>query len=160
LKSAGFHITGFDLSPYMSRMAQRRLRKAGLDVPLVRGRAENLPFGAAVFDSILATFPAQFIILPETLAALHRVLRPGGRLVIVPEARLTGGGPLTRFIEFLFAITGQRQAGTGDHAPSALWQRAGERFESAGFTVVIEQVKQEKSIVTVVIARKASAGIQ
>jgi ubiquinone/menaquinone biosynthesis C-methylase UbiE len=160
LKSADFHITGFDLSPSMSRMAQRRLRKAGLDVPLVRGRAETLPFASAVFDSILATFPAQFIVMPETLAALYRALRPGGRLVIVPEAHLTGGGPLTRFIEFLFAITGQRQAGTGDHAPSALWQRAGERFERAGFAVTIEQVKLEKSIVTVVVAQKAAAGIQ
>jgi ubiquinone/menaquinone biosynthesis C-methylase UbiE len=158
LKSADFHITGFDLSPNMSRMAQQRLRRAGLDVPLVRGRAEALPFGSAVFDSILSTFPAQFIVMPETLAALYRVLRPGGRLVIVPEARLSGHGPLRLFVEFLFAITGQRQAASESHAPSALWQRARERFETAGFTVTIEQVKLEKSIVTVVVAQKAVAG--
>ncbi len=96
--------------------------------------------------------------MPETLAALYRVLRPGGRLVIVPEARLTSRGLLTRFVEFLFAITGQRQAGAENHAPSALWERARERFETAGFTLTIEQVKLEKSIVTVVVAGKAVAG--
>ncbi|MFZ0545380.1 MAG: methyltransferase domain-containing protein [Candidatus Promineifilaceae bacterium] len=160
LKSADFHVTGFDLSPYMGRMAQQRLRNAGLDVPLVQGRAEMLPFGSAVFDSILATFPAQFIVMPETLASLHRVLRPNGRLVIVPEARLTGHGPVHRFVEFLFAITGQRQAETDAHAPSDLWQRARERFEAAGFTITTEQVTQERSIVTVVVAQKAVAGIQ
>lgn len=156
--AADFHVTGFDLSPAMSRMAQQRLRKAGLKVPLVRGRAESLPFAPAVFDSILATFPAQFIVMPQTLAALYRVLRPGGRLVIVPEARLTSRSPLTRFIEFLFAITGQRQAAAENHAPSALWQRARERFETAGFTVTIKQVELEKSIVTVVVAEKTVAG--
>lgn len=158
LHSANFQVTGFDLSPYMSRKAQKRIQKAGLSIPLVRGCAESLPFASASFDSILATFPAQFIIQPETLAALYRVLRSGGRLVIVPEARLTSQGPLTRFVEFLFAITGQRQAGAENHAPSALWQRARERFETAGFTVTIEQVKLEKSIVTVVVAGKADAG--
>ena len=158
LKTADYHVTGFDLSPNMSRMAQRRLQKAGLAVPLVRGRAELLPFGTAVFDSILATFPAPFIVLPETLESMYRVLKPDGRLVIVPEAQLIGGGVLRPFIEFLFTITGQRQAPGVDRTPSAFWQRTKERFETAGFQVEIEQVKLEKSIVTVVVARKAVAG--
>ncbi len=158
LKTADYNVTGFDLSPYMSRQAQRRLNKAGLSVPLIRGRAEAMPFGTAVFDSILATFPAPFIVQPETLAAIYRVLKPDGRLVIVPEAQLTGGGLLRPFIEFLFTITGQRQGPGIDHNPSAFWQRTKERFETAGFTVEIEQVKLEKSIVTVVIAQKAVAG--
>jgi SAM-dependent methyltransferase len=104
----------------MSRMAHRRLQKAGFTIPLVRGRAESLPFAPAVFDSILATFPAPFIVLPETLNALHRVLKPDGRLVIVPEAALTGGGIFRPIIEFLFTITGQRQAPAPGkiHSPS------------------------------------------
>lgn len=158
LKTAGYTVTGFDLSPYMSRMARRRLQKAGLVVPLVRGRAEAMPFGTAVFDSILATFPAPFIVLPETLAALYRILRPGGRLVIVPEAALTGGGVLRPIIEFLFTITGQRQGPGVEHSPSVFWLRSKEGFERAGFIVTVEQVKLEKSIATVVIAQKAVAG--
>jgi ubiquinone/menaquinone biosynthesis C-methylase UbiE len=160
LKTADYHITGFDLSPYMSRMAHRRLQKAGFTIPLVRGRAESLPFAPAVFDSILATFPAPFIVLPETLNALHRVLKPDGRLVIVPEAALTGGGIFRPIIEFLFTITGQRQAPAPGqiHSPSPFWHRTKQRFETAGFSLQIQQVKQEKSIVTVLIAHKIVAG--
>jgi ubiquinone/menaquinone biosynthesis C-methylase UbiE len=158
LQTAGFRVVGFDLSPYMGRMAQRRLRKAGAAVPLVRGKAQSLPFAGEVFDSILATFPAEFIVYPETLAALYRVLKSGGSLVIVPEARPTGQNPLRHFMEWLFAITGQRQAAIDKQGPSQLWMRTRRHFVEVGFEVTIEQVKLEKSIVTVVVARKAVAG--
>src|SRR5512143_44151 len=46
LKKAGYRPTGIDLSPGMGRLASRRLRLAGLNVPLVRCRAQVLPFRA------------------------------------------------------------------------------------------------------------------
>ncbi|MCI0395577.1 MAG: class I SAM-dependent methyltransferase [Chloroflexi bacterium] len=154
LHAAGYQATGFDLSPAMGRLARRRLRRAGLAVPLVRGRAQALPFAPAAFDSILATFPTEFIVEPATLAALSRVLRPGGRLVIVPEARLTGRGPLVRFIEWLYAVTGQRQGPAGDQEPSTLWQAIGQRFVQAGFQVHWQQLPLPRSVVTIVIAER------
>jgi hypothetical protein len=45
-------------------------------------------------------------------------LRPGGRFVIVPEARLTGRGPTHRFLEWLYAITGQRRSPAAGTAAS------------------------------------------
>ncbi|MCR4406023.1 MAG: methyltransferase domain-containing protein [Anaerolineae bacterium] len=108
LAGAGYRPYGLDLSPYMVRIARRKLRRRGLDVPLCRGWAQALPFTDGAFDAVVSTFPAEFILQPSTLREVARVLRPGGRAVVVAEARLKGHGFLSRFIEWLYAITGQR----------------------------------------------------
>jgi hypothetical protein len=90
---------------------------------------------------------------PETIIGVFRVLRPGGRLVIVPQARLTGDSALTRFIEWLFAITGQRPT-KGAYGRNAYWQVVEDRFRGLGFTLRIEQVDLKASQVTVVVAEK------
>ena len=105
LQVRDLNVTGLDLSPFMGRMARRRL---GQDVPLVRGLVQQLPWGTAVFDTILSTFPTEYIVQPETVSALWRVLKENGRVVIVPEGHLTGDGTIHRLIDWLFAVTGQR----------------------------------------------------
>jgi ubiquinone/menaquinone biosynthesis C-methylase UbiE len=99
---------GIDLSPTMVRIAQRKLSRHNVAVPLVRGRAQRLPFADAAFDAILCTFPAEFIVARDTLSQIVRVLRPGGRAVVAAMSELTAGGPVSRFLELLYRITGQR----------------------------------------------------
>jgi ubiquinone/menaquinone biosynthesis C-methylase UbiE len=108
LNQRGFHPIGLDPSFEMERMARRRLRRLGLPVTLARGRAQALPFRARAFDGAVAAFPTAYIADPATLAEVARVLRPGGRLVTVVGARLIGRDPLSRFIEWLYFVTGQR----------------------------------------------------
>jgi ubiquinone/menaquinone biosynthesis C-methylase UbiE len=103
----GLTPVGLDLSPHMGRLAQRRLRQARSPVPLVRARAQDLPFRAGCFDSAVATFPTEFILNPATLREVARVLPSGGHLVIVAWARLSGRDPLSRFIGYLYRVTGQ-----------------------------------------------------
>jgi ubiquinone/menaquinone biosynthesis C-methylase UbiE len=104
----GLAPVGLDLSPTMSRLARRRLSKDGsLTVPLVRARAQALPFRDGCFDSTVATFPAEFIMARDTLREVARVLAPGGRWVIVGGTLLSGRDPLSRFIWWLYRITGQ-----------------------------------------------------
>jgi ubiquinone/menaquinone biosynthesis C-methylase UbiE len=105
----GLTPVGLDLSPHMGRLAKRRLRRSGLPVPLVRARAQALPFRDGCFDSAVATFPTDFILDPATLADTARVLRPDGRLVVAASARLRGRDPLSLFIEWLYRVTGQRR---------------------------------------------------
>jgi ubiquinone/menaquinone biosynthesis C-methylase UbiE len=154
LRLAGHEVVGADLSPAMGRLAKKRLDSQELHVPLVRAAAQDLPFASRCFDSALATFPTEFIAESRTIAALYRVLRPGGRLVIVPEARLTGGDPLTSIIEWLYTVTGQRQGFDGSEEPSALWPGVAEQLAHAGFDPSIEQVDLGRSLVTLILAEK------
>lgn len=83
LLRAGVPTVGIDASRPMLRQARRRLRRVRPAVALVRARAQALPFADGGFGSVVATFPAPYIVDPATLAAVRRVLAPGGRLVIV-----------------------------------------------------------------------------
>jgi ubiquinone/menaquinone biosynthesis C-methylase UbiE len=80
----GLHPVGLDPSPAMGRRARRR---TGASVPLVRGRAQALPFRDGSFDTVVTTFPAPFIREPRTWQEAARVLRPGGRVVVLFAAQ-------------------------------------------------------------------------
>lgn len=151
LSGRNYRLTGFDLSPAMGRLAGQRLRRAGYQVPLVRGLAQSLPFGANRFDTVLTTFPTAFILAPATLQAIYRVLKPGGRLIIVPEGHLTGRSGLVRFITWLFVITGQAPAGP---APNR-WQFFEQQLVAAGFQCQLKETTLPRSSVTVIVAHKA-----
>jgi SAM-dependent methyltransferase len=146
---------GIDLSPQMGRLARGRLKERGLPARLTRGRGQALPFAAASFDGVVAAFPAPYILEAETVSGLWRVLRPGGRLVIVPEAELTGGGPLAWGIEWLNALTGQRgDEALSDEERAAIWSH---RLGVAGFGVAVHRVQGRESLVTVIVAERQAA---
>jgi len=102
-------VVGLDFSPYMARRAMGRLVRQTANPRLVRGQAQHLPFRDASFPNVVATFPTEFILEPQTLTSVARVLRPGGCLVIVAMGYLTGPDPLRRFVDWLYRITGQRE---------------------------------------------------
>jgi ubiquinone/menaquinone biosynthesis C-methylase UbiE len=79
-------VCGLDLSESM--LAQARSRGAGLPgaawLDFRQGDATSLPFADASFDAAVVTQVYEYVAdLPTALAELHRVLRPGGRAVIV-----------------------------------------------------------------------------
>jgi len=108
LHAAQHQAIGLELSPFMIDRARRKLQRSGVSVPLVQGRAQRLPFAGAAFDAILATFPAEFIVAPDTLSEVSRVLRPGGRMVVVAMAQFIPDSLWARLLEWLYRITGQR----------------------------------------------------
>jgi ubiquinone/menaquinone biosynthesis C-methylase UbiE len=108
LAEAELAPVGIDVSSQMGRLAQRRLRRAGVTPRLVQARAQALPFPSDTFSDTVATFPTEYILDPATLAEVRRVLDQQGRLVVVASGRLTGRDPMSRLLEWLYRITGQR----------------------------------------------------
>jgi ubiquinone/menaquinone biosynthesis C-methylase UbiE len=161
LQAVNYTLFGIDLSPQMGRQARRRLRQRNLPANLAQARVQALPFNSGYFDTVLSTFPTDYIVDPDTLAAVHRVLRANGRFIVVPEGHLTGQGSLHRLIDWLFRITGQRGgAFRVDEARNwpqpDLWEPFRQRFVAAGFAVSIEQVQLARSAATVLVAEKWS----
>ncbi|MEV6444983.1 class I SAM-dependent methyltransferase [Amycolatopsis sp. NPDC051716] len=77
-------LTGVDLSEGMLAIARDRARRLGHPVTLREGDAEALPFAEASFDTVLCTFGLCAIPDPAAaVAEMVRVLRPGGRLILV-----------------------------------------------------------------------------
>jgi ubiquinone/menaquinone biosynthesis C-methylase UbiE len=155
INSAGFKVMGLDSSAYMGKQARRRIEKRGVRIPVVRGRAQNLPYRSGAFDNVLMTFPTSFVIDPDTTKGIYRILKAGGCLVIIPEARLTGQGPIYRFIEWLFVITGQRHKASAEKEPQSPWRELIKLLEEAGFNIAVHRVSQEKSDVIVIAAEKS-----
>jgi len=146
MKNQGLSAAGLDLSPHMGRLAKRRLERARLAVPLVRAQAQALPFRKGCFDSIVATFPTEFILVPATLREAARVLhRPGQRLVIVASARLGGCDPLSYVIRWLYRATGQDELLPDGFATV---------MEKAGFIPQVLQERVDRSAVTLIVAEK------
>lgn len=148
-------VVGLDLSPSMGKLARKRA-----PAPLIRGMAQELPFPSGSFDTVLSTFPTEYITSPKTLGAVNRVLKSGGRFIIVPEAHLTGSGPAQRVIEWLFRITGQRQGPfavneAGQWPDHDKWRPFQELFNEAGFRTRVERSRLPGSLATILIARKA-----
>ncbi|MCI0711600.1 MAG: class I SAM-dependent methyltransferase [Chloroflexi bacterium] len=146
LAAAGYRRIAFDFSAQMGRIARRKLQKNNLPAPLVRAMGQHLPFPDATFDAIVSTFPTPFIVEKETLRETYRVLKPGARLVIVPNAVLTSGGAAKDVLETAYRVTGQRGAWGVDIE---------NRFAQAGFNVRLVMEPCKRSIAQVLIAEKS-----
>jgi SAM-dependent methyltransferase len=106
LRKASYQSKAIELSPQMVAAARDALRRHRLGDPanIIQGSAQSLPFGDASFDTVVSTFPSEYIYDPDTIAEGERVLRPGGRLIVVEGANLLPVGfiqPLLVLIQML-----------------------------------------------------------
>ena len=82
-------VYGIDASPEMLARAGKKAAKTGLDVVFRNGAAQALPFADGQFDAVLSTLMLHH--LPRTArqqcaGEMRRVLRPGGRALVVDFA--------------------------------------------------------------------------
>lgn len=89
--AAGYDCRAIDRSPQMVAATRRTLRRRGLSLApraVRQADARCLPYPAAHFDSVVSTFPTAYIMEARVAREIARVLRPGGRLIVVLDARL------------------------------------------------------------------------
>jgi len=166
LLSRGLIAVGIDESAPMGRLAKKNLKRAFAGNPvqfsspvqqkndgkfnLTRGLAQYLPFPGECFDTIVATFPSEYIFEAITLNEAFRVLHPGGRFVILPGASILGRGLMDRMMALIFRITGE----TPPNIAETLQERSRESFSQANFIVQIHELDIKSSRVFIMLATK------
>jgi ubiquinone/menaquinone biosynthesis C-methylase UbiE len=104
-------LAAVDPGTAMTRIAQARIEKSGIDVDLQSQSAESLPFDSGRFDCVVCTWTLCSI--PDVQSALGevlRVLKPGGRYFFI-EHGLSDEPSVQRWQRRLNPI--QRRIGAG-----------------------------------------------
>ena len=108
--ASGGIVVGIDMNRNMLAQAQHKQDARRLQIEWLQGDAEALPFVDGAFDRVLVGFSTRNLSnLTAGLREMVRVLRPGGRLIILE----TGypANPLMRFGYQAFLLTGVRVIG-------------------------------------------------
>jgi len=86
-KSDRIHsAVGIDLSPKMLQLGLKKIAAGKLDdrISLMRADALQIPFADGSFDAVTIAFGIRNVAdVPKALAEIHRVLKPGGRVLIL-----------------------------------------------------------------------------
>lgn len=84
LARLGLHVIAVDHSPRMLEAARAKLEAAGLPVELRGGEAQALPLADGEVDAAVAHMVLHYLPSPpDAVRELARVVRPGGRIVVV-----------------------------------------------------------------------------
>ena len=144
--SASGHVTGLDISAEMHKVAAAGLRRAGLaeQTALLVGDGAHVPVRTGSIDAAFACFTLELFDTPElplVLDELRRVLRAGGRLVVVSLTVTRPPAPMER----LYLLAHRLMPRLADCRPIPL----ASLLTEAGFDVVVER---RRDIFTVPVA--------
>ncbi|MBA4544191.1 MULTISPECIES: class I SAM-dependent methyltransferase [Thermoactinomyces] len=106
-KMGRFHITGLDISKKFVQMAQANATRAGVDIDFRHGDAAQMPFDDHAFDFIICR--AAFKNFSKPVAALdemNRVLKPGGKALIIDFKKDVSKDKLDQFVSGDLGFTG------------------------------------------------------
>ncbi len=87
-------IVGLDPDPEALARARRKAARAGLSIQFDQGFGDELPYPSGQFDRVISSFMFHHLPAEEklkTLSAVHRVLKPGGRLHMADFERPESG---------------------------------------------------------------------
>lgn len=139
------HTIGVDESRQMGQIAKTYLLGKGFTPQIITAAAQNLPIKSNWFEQVVATFPSEYIIDTRTLNEVERVLQPGGELIVLPYAWITGRNWYKRLAAWIFRITGQ--------APE--WNNKFEgTFQLMGFDATVHKVELDSSELPIITATK------
>jgi demethylmenaquinone methyltransferase/2-methoxy-6-polyprenyl-1,4-benzoquinol methylase len=95
-------ITGIDISDGMLEFGRKKIQQKNLQshIELINGDSEAIPFADNSFDAVMVAFGVRnFQNLEKGMQEIRRVLRPGGRLVVLEFSK-----PSNRLVKFFYNI--------------------------------------------------------
>ena len=114
-------VVGLDFVPQMLAIARDKAARQGLSsrTTFTVGDAHSLPFADDSFVCATVGFGVRnFIDVPRALSEMARVVRPGGRVVVLEIVRMEGKGLHNRLLPWCFQkaapILGATLAGDGE----------------------------------------------
>jgi ubiquinone/menaquinone biosynthesis C-methylase UbiE len=141
-RRSGLVAAAMDESAPMGRLAKLRLGKSHR---LTRALAQKIPFASKSFDSVIATFPSEYIFDMQTLSEAHRVLRNRGRLIVLLAVL-----PKNPLLGILFKVTGQSPSGAHDSIKSKII----DTLARVNFKTEVQLVEVKSGNLFVVVAQK------
>jgi SAM-dependent methyltransferase len=133
----GAKVTGLDLTPKLLEVQRERAAAEGVEIELIEGDAEELPFDADAFDRVTSCFGVMFAPRQKLAAEeLVRVARPGGSIVV---AAWTPDGFLGRTFS---TSAGYMPTPPPELKPAVMWgdeQHVRGLFEGTGVTLTCER---------------------
>jgi ubiquinone/menaquinone biosynthesis C-methylase UbiE len=83
-KLGNYRVVGLDISRTFVEIARKNAKDAGVAVTFMHGNAACMPFEPCSFDVLVCTAAFKNFAEPvQAISEMHRVLRPGGKAVIV-----------------------------------------------------------------------------
>lgn len=146
LLNRGLDSVAIDESSSMGRLARRNTDNVPLrdgTARLTRGLAQHLPFADGSFDTVIATFPAEYITDPLTLSEVKRCLSDGGRFIVLPVAM-----PKNRVLSWLFQVTGQAPS----DAIKVIREKLEEPFIKSEFDVETHVLDRKSGTLILIVA--------
>ncbi len=115
-KAGPGNVTATDINEEMLSIGKHRLEEAGCRANVLMADAESLPFGDDSFDVVTVSFGIRNMTHKNrALREMHRVLKPGGRLLVLEFSRCSRLiKPFYDFYSFVFMPwAGSKIAGDG-----------------------------------------------
>ena len=95
-------VTGLDISAGMLKVGREKIAKKALNIDMVLGDGENLPFEDNSFDAVTVAFGVRnFENLEKGLKDIKRVIKPGGQIVVL-EFSQPEKAPFKQLYNFYF----------------------------------------------------------
>ena len=144
-------VLGADLAEKMIEVAREKLRDNDLEdrVELICADATSLPYPSGSVDAIFMSFTLELFDTPEipiVLSECQRVLRSGGRILVISISKQGEGGTMRHIFEW-----------THQHFPNFLDCRpifARQSLEDAGFKIESADNRSMWVPVEIVLGRK------
>lgn len=101
-RNPGLRVTALEISSTFVEIARKNAAEAGVPAGIVQGNASEMPFADASFDLLVCRAAFKNFAQPaRALQEMRRVLRPGGRALIIDLRKDVSMRDINRYVDRL-----------------------------------------------------------